>query len=99
MPEHATWQAGGNGVEIGLVELYERMTTGRLKVFSHLTDWFEEKLNYHRDENGNIVKVNDDLLAATRYAYMMRRYAKQRKDISAGAVVAHIPRPIRPMGR
>ena len=99
MPEHATWQAGGNGVEIGLVEMYERMTTGRLKVFSHLTDWFEEKLNYHRDENGNIVKVNDDLLAATRYAYMMRRYAKQRKDISDGAVVAHIPRPIRPMGR
>lgn len=99
MPDHATWQAGGNGVEIGLVELYERMTTGRFKVFSHLSDWFEEKLNYHRDENGNIVKINDDLLAATRYAYMMRRYAKQRKDIAGGAVVAHIPRPIRPMGR
>ena len=99
MPDHATWQAGGNGVEIGLVELYERMTTGRFKVFSHLSDWLEEKLNYHRDENGNIVKINDDLLAATRYAYMMRRYAKQRKDIAGGAVVAHIPRPIRPMGR
>ena len=99
MPEHATWQAGGNGVEIGLVELYERMTTGRLKVFSNLSDWFEEKLNYHRDESGNIVKINDDLLSATRYAYMMRRYAKQKKDITGVAVVAHIPRPIRPMGR
>jgi phage terminase large subunit-like protein len=99
MPEHATWQAGGNGVEIGLVELYERMTTGRLKVFSTLSDWFEEKLNYHRDESGNIVKINDDLLSATRYAYMMRRYAKQKKDITGAAVVAHIPRPIRPMGR
>lgn len=99
MPEHATWQAGGNGVEIGLVELYERMTTGKLKVFSHLSDWFEEKLNYHRDESGNIVKINDDLLSATRYAYMMRRYAKQKKELTGGAVVAHIPRPIRPMGR
>lgn len=99
MPEHATWQAGGNGVEIGLVELYERMTTGRLKVFSHLSDWFEEKLNYHRDESGNIVKINDDLLSATRYAYMMRRFAKQKKDLTGGAVVPHIPRPIRPMGR
>ena len=99
MPEHATWQVGGNGVEIGLVELYERMTTGRLKVFSNLSDWFEEKLNYHRDESGNIVKINDDLLSATRYAYMMRRYAKQKKDITGVAVVAHIPRPIRPMGR
>lgn len=99
MPEHATWPHGGNGVEIGLVELYERMTTGRLKVFSHLSDWFEEKLNYHRDEDGKIVKINDDLLSATRYAYMMRRYAKQKKDISGAAPVAHIPRAIRPMGR
>ena len=95
MPEHATWQAGGNGVEAGLVELYERMTTGKFKVFSHLSDWFEEKLNYHRDEDGKIVKVNDDLLSATRYAYMMQRYAKQRKD-TANIINANfvMPRPI-----
>lgn len=99
MPDHATWQSGGNGVEAGLVELYERMSTGRLKVFSHLSDWFEEKLNYHRDEQGNIVKINDDLLAATRYAYMMRRFAKQKKDITTAARPVRIPMPIRPMGR
>lgn len=75
---HATWPDGGVGVEAGLVELYERMTTGRLKVFSHLSDWFEEKLNYHRDEKGRIVKLGDDLLSATRYAYMMRRFALQK---------------------
>lgn len=97
MPEHATWQGGGNGVEAGLVEMYERMTTGRMKVFSHLSDWFEEKLNYHRDENGHIVKINDDLLAATRYAYMMQRFAKQRKEITQGAPVVRIPRPMRPV--
>lgn len=78
LPEHATWPDGGVGVEAGIVELYERMTTGRLKVFSHLAPWFEEKMNYHRDEHGRIVKINDDLLAATRYAYMMRRHARQR---------------------
>jgi phage terminase large subunit-like protein len=100
MPEHATWQGGGVGVEAGLVEMYDRLSTGRLKVFSHLSDWFDEKLNYHRDEAGNIVKVSDDLLAATRYAYMMRRFAKQKKDITVGAsIVAHIPRPMRTMGR
>lgn len=99
MPEMATWPAGGNGVEFGLVELYDRMSNGRLKVFSHLSDWFEEKLNYHRDESGNIVKVNDDLLSATRYAYMMRRYAKQRKDISSGARPVKIPQPLKSMGR
>jgi phage terminase large subunit-like protein len=75
---HATWLSGGVGVEAGLVELYERMTTGRLKVFSHLSGWFDEKMSYHRDEKGRIVKLNDDLLSATRYAYMMRRYAQPR---------------------
>lgn len=75
---HATWLDGGVGVEVGLVELYERMTTGRFKVFSHLAPWFDEKMSYHRDEAGRIVKVNDDLLSATRYAYMMRRFARQR---------------------
>lgn len=75
---HATWTDGGVGVEIGLVELYERMTTGRFKVFSHLSDFFDEKMSYHRDENGKIVKLNDDILSATRYAYMMRRFGMQR---------------------
>lgn len=97
MPEHATWPAGGVGVEAGLVELYERMATGKFKVFKHISEWFEEKLNYHRDENGHIVKVNDDLLSATRYAYMMRRYAKQRHEIArGGATVVQMPRQIQP---
>jgi phage terminase large subunit-like protein len=77
----ATWPAGGNGVEAGLVELYSRMEKGTLKVFAHLAPWFEEKMNYHRDEGGHIVKVNDDILAATRYAYMMRRFAIQKGSI------------------
>lgn len=81
LPEHATWAGGGVGVEAGLVELYERMTTGKLKVFSHLSGWFDEKMNYHRDENGHIVKINDDLLSATRYAYMMQRFAVQRSQV------------------
>lgn len=78
LPEHATWPGGGVGVEAGLVEMYERMTTGRWKVFSHLSDFFDEKMSYHRDEMGRIVKLNDDILSAARYAYMMRRFARQR---------------------
>lgn len=97
MTDHATWQAGGNGVEAGLVELYERMANGKFKVFSHLSDFFEEKLNYHRDDAGHIVKVKDDLLSAVRYAYMMRRYAKQRHEISSPtSTVIQMPRPIQP---
>jgi phage terminase large subunit-like protein len=90
LPEHATWQGGGVGVEAGLVELYERMTTGRFKVFSHHGEWFEEKLNYHRDEAGHIVKLNDDLLSATRYAYMMQRAAVQRLTIGKAKAAVHV---------
>ena len=88
--EMASWPTGGNSVEAGLVEIYSRMEKGTFKVFSHLTPWFEEKMNYHRKEDGTIAKVNDDILSATRYAYMMRRYAVQKGKV--GAVVDIKPR-------
>ena len=85
LDEHATWEEGGNGVEAGLMELNNLMKTGRLKVFSHLTEVFEELRQYHRVSKPNgksdIVKVMDDLLDAIRYAYMMRRHAIQKNDI------------------
>lgn len=72
---HATWPDGSNGVEAGLFEIRDLMEQGRFKVFAGLRDWFDEFLQYHRDENGKIVKSKDDALDATRYAYMMRRFA------------------------
>jgi phage terminase large subunit-like protein len=74
LPEKATHEAGGNGVEAGLMEMLERMQTGRFKVFSHLTDWFEEFRLYHR-KDGKVVKEYDDIMAATRYGVMMKRFA------------------------
>ncbi len=66
---------GGNGVEAGLMDMLDRMQTGRLKVAKHLNDWFEEFRLYHR-EDGKVVKLNDDLMSATRYGLMMLRHAK-----------------------
>lgn len=79
--ERATFEDGTNGVEAGLMDMLERMMTGRLKVFSHLEDWFSEFRLYHR-KDGKVVKKVDDLMAATRYAVMMRRKAivKINKD-------------------
>lgn len=77
--DQATHEEGGNGVEAGVMEMLERMQTGRLKVFRHLTDWFDEFRIYRRDK-GKIVKERDDLMAATRYAIMMRRFAKTRVE-------------------
>lgn len=74
LPERATFEDGSNGVEAGVSEMLDRMQTGRLKVFAHLNDWWEEFRLYHR-KDGLIVKLNDDLMSATRYAMMMRRFA------------------------
>lgn len=74
LPNRATFEDGSNGVEAGVAEMFDRMQTGRLKVFSHLKDWFEEFNLYHR-KDGLIVKKADDLMSATRYAMMMRRFA------------------------
>jgi hypothetical protein len=77
LAERATFEDGSNGVEAGISEMYDRMATGRLRVFAHLNDWWEEFRLYHR-KNGLIVKENDDLLSATRYGMMMRRMAQVR---------------------
>ncbi len=74
LAEKATFEDGSNGVEAGITEMLTRMETGRLKVFTHLTQWFEEFRLYHR-KDGLIVKEGDDLMSATRYAIMMRRMA------------------------
>ena len=71
---HATHEEGGSGVEAGILDMIERMQTGRFKVFRGLSDWFEEYRLYHR-KDGLIVKLADDLMSATRYALMMRRFA------------------------
>lgn len=74
LPERAQFSDGGNSVEAGLMDMLTRMQTGRFKVFEHLGDWFDEFRLYHR-KDGKIVKLNDDLMAATRYACMMLRFA------------------------
>lgn len=80
LAEHATHEDGGNGVEAGVMEMLDRMQTGRLKVFRHLEQWFSEFRLYHRDE-GKIVKERDDLMAATRYGVMMRRFAETFRSL------------------
>jgi len=70
-----------NSVEAGVAGMLDRMQSGRFKVMEHLTDWFTEFRDYYR-EDGVIVKENDDLMCATRYAYMMLRYARTKPRTS-----------------
>ena len=75
LQEHATHEDGGFGVEAGLMGMLDRMQTKRLRVFKHLLDWFSEFLLYHR-KDGKVVKLEDDLMSATRYGLMMLRFAQ-----------------------
>jgi hypothetical protein len=69
------------------------MRDGRFKVAAHLADWFDEFRGYHR-KDGLIVKLNDDLMSATRIAVMARRHAK---DAPFGAKAALSSMRIVPM--
>lgn len=79
LPDRATFPDGGNGVEAGVAEMLTRMQTGRWKVFSTCGAWFGEFRLYHREE-GVIVKLQDDLISGSRYAMMMRRFARTKPD-------------------
>jgi hypothetical protein len=68
LAERAQFPDGTNAVEAGVLSILDRMRTGRLKVFSHLTEWFEEFRVYHR-KDGRIHKANDHLLVATGMDY------------------------------
>lgn len=77
LPERATFLDGTNGVEAGLMEMLDRMLTGRWKVFRTCGSWLEERRLYHRVD-GKVVKERDDAISASRYALMMLRFAKTK---------------------
>jgi len=66
---------GTVSVEGGIMDMLQRMETGRFKVFSHLHEWFLEYSSYHR-KDGKIVALNDDIMSATRYAALSTRFAE-----------------------
>lgn len=61
-----------SGDESGLFEVWERMSTGRLKIFSTCLRTLQERRFYRRDEKGKVVKTNDHFMDALRYAVMGR---------------------------
>lgn len=77
LPERATFDDGTYGVEAGVSEMLTRMETGRWKVFKTCQEWLEEFRLYHR-KDGVIVKLRDDLISASRYGLMMKRFAKTK---------------------
>ena len=96
LSDHATWVDGGNGVEAGLMEINNLMSTEKFKVFDDLPEVLEEIREYHRKSLpsglSQIVKVKDDYIDAIRYAYMMLRFAEQ-KYILDNVPIDHVSPP------
>jgi len=84
LPGETEAKGGPQPVEPIVDEMLERMMTGKLKVFSTCNDWFEEKRSYHR-KDGKIVDRRDDILKATFYAVMSKRYAIAPDSLSERA--------------
>ncbi len=63
-------QEADNKVESGIYTVWERLSTGMLKVFSSCSLLLDEFRVYRRDEKGKIVKENDHCLDALRYLVM-----------------------------
>lgn len=72
-----------NPRESGVYAVWERLSTGRLKVFSTLMNWQAEYRIYRRDDDGKIVKAYDHLMDVTRYVV-----------VSGGAVAKVKPVPV-----
>lgn len=53
--------------EAQIFEVYERLSTGRIKVFATLKNFFHEYGMYRRDNNGKLVKRNDHLMDCMQY--------------------------------
>lgn len=98
LPEHARFEETGTptesetsrvSVEAGLMEMLQRMQSGRFKVAAHLGDFWEEFRLYHR-KNGKLIKVGEDLISAVRYGVMMLRFAitEPRPKVLRRAVAA-----------
>jgi phage terminase large subunit-like protein len=89
--DHAQFEDKSVSVEAGIMKMLGMMEGGRFKVFKHLNEWFEEFRLYHR-KDGKVVKEGDDLMAATRYAVMMLRYAQTKAGYDSFRRVIKYPK-------
>lgn len=72
-----------NSVEAGIYEVWTLLSVGRLKVFETLVAFAAEYRLYRRDEKGAIVKKQDHLMDALRYAIMSGLRRAIRRPVSS----------------
>jgi phage terminase large subunit-like protein len=76
-----------NSREAGIYSVWERLATGRLKVFASLGNFRKEIRTYARDDKGQVLKLNDHLMDAARYLVMTGL------DVASVELTTHQPAP------
>lgn len=80
---------GPHTLEPSLLEVYQRLSSGRLKVFANLSNWFSEFRTYRKDMDGRVVKQEDHLMDATRYLVMMGEQVMEVPPLEEDEVKPH----------
>lgn len=74
-----------NARDSGISELWQRMSTGNLKIFNSLTSLAKEFVLYRRKLNGKIVDENDHLMDCMRYIQNNLSRARSLDQLSSSA--------------
>lgn len=64
-----------NAVETGITKVWSLLAAGKLKIFPHCHNFLNEYVLYRREKD-KIVKVDDHLMDALRYAIMEEKHAR-----------------------
>lgn len=76
-----------NDVATGLDMIWMLLSSGRLKVFSHLKDFFTEYRMYRRNIKGEVVKKDDHLCDSLRYRILSGTGSLQVAPVASGGRV------------
>lgn len=74
-------QKADNDVEGGIQQVWQRISSGKLKVFSSMHNLAKEYVLYRRDEKGRVMKENDHLMDCMRYLVAELNRAKSINQI------------------
>ncbi len=76
-----------NGVEAGIYEMWQRLSTGRYKVFKSCQNWLTEYRLYRRDDKGRVVKGSDHAMDESRYFIMSGLARAKTKPVPKPAIM------------
>ncbi len=76
-----------NALEAGIYDVWERLSTGRIKIFKTLMNFQAEYRLYRRDEKGNIVEEFDHLMDCMRYIILSGRDRAKPVPVDTGRLI------------